>query len=187
MQAEPDRPMTTGDSLWADQNSRGEVHVGRTALWFGAQTGISFLNLNDQAVQVQLAQGSLAVHVRQINQGEAYEIDSPNLAFSILSPGDYRVDVDPNRNTTDVSVYSGQGTVTGGGQTWNITPGQRATFAGADQLSYNVGPITNDTFYTWSRAREMREEHLESLHYVSPDVTGYEDLDQYGSWHNDPT
>jgi hypothetical protein len=187
VQAEPDRPMTTGDSLWADQNSRGEVHVGGTALWLGAQTGISFLNLNDQAVQVQVAQGSVAVHVRQINQGEAYEIDSPNLAFSILSPGDYRLDVDPNGSTTNVSVYSGQGTVTGGGQTWNIAPGQRATFAGADQLSYNAGPITNDTFYSWARAREMREEHLESLRYVSPDVTGYEDLDQYGSWHNDPT
>jgi hypothetical protein len=185
VQADPDRPLTTGDSLWADQNSRGEVHIGGTALRLGSQTGISFLNLNDQAVQVQLAQGSLSIHVRRIDQDEAYEIDTPNLAFTIGAPGDYRLDVDPNGNTTAVSVYSGGGTVTGGGQNWNVNPGQRAMFSGADQLSYNVQQIDNDSFYAWSHSREMREDHLASARYVSPDVTGYEDLDQYGQWHTD--
>lgn len=186
VQADVDRPLTTGDSLWADQNSRGELHIGSTALRLGSQTGISFLNLNDQAVQVQLAQGALSIHVRRIDPGEVYEIDAPNLAFTISSPGDYRLDVDPNGNTTAVTDFSGQGAVTGGGQSWNVTPGQRAVFNGTDQLAYNVQGIANDSFDSWARSREMREEHLESAHYVSPDVTGYEDLDQNGSWHTDP-
>jgi hypothetical protein len=185
VQADPDRPLTVGDSLWVDQNSRGELHVGGTALRLGSQTGISFLNLNE-AVQVQLAQGTLFVHVRRINPNDAYEIDTPNLAFTIASPGDYRLDADPNGNTTAVTVFSGQGTVTGAGQNWNVTPGQRAVFNGANQLAYSVQPIANDTFDSWARSREMREEHLEAARYCSPDMTGYEDLDQYGTWRTDP-
>src|SRR4051812_26119075 len=30
--AVPNRPMVTGDDLWADENSRAEVHVGSAAL-----------------------------------------------------------------------------------------------------------------------------------------------------------
>jgi hypothetical protein len=180
------RPLTTGDSIWTDQDSRSEIHTGSTAFRLGSQTGISFLNLDDQAIQVQVAQGMLSVHVRRIDPDEAYEIDSPNLAFSIVQPGDYRFDVSPNGDSTIVSVYAGQGSVTGGDRTYDVTPGQRAIFEGVDRLNYRVEPIANDAFETWSRAREMREAHLVAARYVSPEVTGYEDLDEYGGWNTDP-
>lgn len=186
LEADVDRPLTTGDNLWADQHSRGEVHIGSTALRIGDQTGISFLNLNDQDVQVQLAQGSLEINVRELGPNEAYEIDAPNLAFSILRPGEYRFDVDPNSQATRVTVYRGQGTVTGGGQTYNITPGQSANFSGTNELSENMQPVPGpDDFENWARSREYREEHVLSARYVSPEMTGYEDLDEYGSWHSD--
>ena len=108
VQANPNRPLTTGDNLWADQDSRGELHIGSTALRMSSQTGISFLNLNDQQVQIQLAQGTLNVRVRQLDENEAYEVDTPNLAFSILRTGEYRFDVDPNGGSTVITVFTGQ-------------------------------------------------------------------------------
>ena len=188
VQANPNRPLTTGDNLWADQDSRGELHIGSTAIRMASQTGISFLNLNDQQVQIQLAQGSINVHVRNIYEDEAYEIDTPNLAFSILRPGEYRLSVDPDGNTTVIVVRSGQGEVTGGGRTYTVAPGQRATFSGSDQVSYDVQPAAGlDQFDGWARSRDLREDHSESVHYVSRDVIGYEDLDTYGHWQPDPT
>src|SRR6516165_4499469 len=53
------RPMTTGDKLWADQDARAEVRIDSLALRLGAQTGFSFLNLDDKVVQVRLSEGSL--------------------------------------------------------------------------------------------------------------------------------
>src|SRR6266704_1920673 len=38
--AVPNRPMVTGVDLWADENSRAEVHIGSAALRLGAKTGI---------------------------------------------------------------------------------------------------------------------------------------------------
>jgi hypothetical protein len=40
----PNRPMVTGDDLWADEDSRAEVHIGSTAIRLGAKTGITFPN-----------------------------------------------------------------------------------------------------------------------------------------------
>ncbi|HEX5424193.1 MAG TPA: DUF6600 domain-containing protein [Candidatus Acidoferrales bacterium] len=184
--AELNRPLTTGDNLWSDQNSRAEVFIGSTALRMGDSTGISFLNLDDQTAQVQLAQGTLAIDVPHLNPNEAYEIDTPNLAFSIVQPGSYVVTADPNGGTTYVDVYSGQGTVTGQNQNFNVARGQRAVFSGTTSLSENVQPVPQpDAFVRWAQSREMTDEHSISSRYVAPGVTGYEDLDHYGSWHAD--
>ena len=188
VQGDMNRPLTTGDNLWADQGSRAEIHIGSTAFRMGNQTGISFLNLSDQAVQIQLAQGDLEVDLHRLLSDEAYEIDTPNLAFSLTRPGEYRIETDPNGTSTTIIVYSGEGSVSGGGQSFNVTPGQQAIFIGTNQLSEDVRRIGGrDSFYDWSHSREVREEHFVSARYVSPGVTGYEDLDQYGSWQSDPT
>ncbi|HTX16933.1 MAG TPA: DUF6600 domain-containing protein [Candidatus Baltobacteraceae bacterium] len=185
--ASPNRPLTTGDDLWADQDSRGELHVGSSVLRLSSQTGVSFLNLNDQITQLQLAQGSLYVRVRQLDEGEAFEIDTPNLAFSILRPGQYRVDVDPNGGSTMVAVWGGTGSVTGGGQAYTLNPGQEFSFTGADQLTYDAQPLGDrDDFDNWCFSRDQREDRSASARYLSRDVIGYDDLDDYGAWSNDP-
>ena len=83
------------------------MRIGSTSIRLSSQTGISFLNLNDQAVQIQLARGTLNIRLRQLGESEAYEIDTPNLAFSLLRPGEYRVSVDPNGNSSAITVWGG--------------------------------------------------------------------------------
>ena len=94
------RPLVTGDNLWADEDSRAEVHIGSTALRLGPKTGITLLEVSDRVAQIRLAQGSLIVKVRHVDDGNSYEVDTPNVAFVVLQPGDYRIDVDANGNRT---------------------------------------------------------------------------------------
>src|SRR5579864_5447840 len=54
VEAAQNRPMTTGDRLWADQDSRAELNLGSAVIDVNGNTGISFLNLDDRTVQVQL-------------------------------------------------------------------------------------------------------------------------------------
>jgi hypothetical protein len=185
--ATPNRPLTTGDNLWADQNSRGEVHLGSTALRLSSQTGISFLNLNDQAAQIQLAQGSLEVHVRALAGAEAFELDTPNLALTLLRPGDYRLDVDPNGSSTVITVRGGAGQVTSGGRSYSLNPGQQYVFSGTERPDFDAHPApARDDFDRWSLERDQLEERSASARYVSREVIGYEDLDAYGDWRTDP-
>jgi len=187
VQANPNRPLTTGDNLWTDRDSRGELHIGSSSIRIASETGITFLNLNDRTVQIQLAQGSMNIYVRRLDGGDAFEIDTPNLAFTLQRPGEYRVDVDPNGNATAITVRAGEGEATGGGSDYHMDSGDRATFTGTDTLTYDGGQAGGlDEFDSWCRSRDDREERSQSARYVSRDVIGYDDLDDYGEWRSVP-
>jgi hypothetical protein len=177
------RPMTTGDKLWSDNGARAELHIGSASLRIGSTTGFSFLNLDDNVAQIQITEGTLRVRVKRLEQDETFEIDTPNLAFSILRPGTYRISVNENGDTTEVSVIGGEGEVTGGGQAYAVHAEQTATFVGTDQLDADVQQLAGeDEFDRWCAQRDVREDRSASARYVSPDVVGYEDLDEYGGW-----
>jgi hypothetical protein len=180
----PNRPLVGGDDLWTDADSRAELHVGSAALRMGSMTGITFLDLDDNTVQIRLAQGSLIVHVRHVDDDDIYEIDTPNIAFTLLQPGEYRIDVSEDGSQSTVTAWHGRGQVTGGGYSYNVIAGQTATFTGnQDQVNYDLEQIPgNDDFDGWAFDRDEREDQADTANYVSREMTGYEDLDEYGSW-----
>src|SRR3954471_20316921 len=81
------RPLTTGDKLWADQNSRAELDIGSAAIRIGSTTGFSFLNLDDRSAQMNVTAGTAIVHVRSLDEDQSFEIDTPNVAVVLQSPG----------------------------------------------------------------------------------------------------
>jgi hypothetical protein len=181
------RPITTGDKLWTDQNSRAELQIGSAAIRLSSQTGFSFLNLDDRIMQIRLTEGTIGLRVRRLGDDESIEIDTPNLAFSVLRPGRYRINVNEAGDTTIINVPDGQGEVTGGGSAFNLHAGDQGFFSGTDMLNADVEPLPDqDDFDQWSNARDSREDHAVARRYVSDDVIGYEDLDDYGGWRQVP-
>ncbi len=183
--AVPNRPLTTGDNLWTDRDSRAELHAGSTSIRLSSETSLTFLELDDRVMQLRLAQGSVLVRVHHLDDDDTVEIDTPNLAFTVQRTGEYRVNVDPQGQTTLVDVYQGRGEAIGGGNNYTVVANQQASFAGdADNgLSYDVQSLPGaDGFTNWAFDRDRREDHSQSANYVSPEMTGYEDLDDSGSW-----
>src|SRR5579863_10010434 len=181
------RPLTTGDNLWVGDGARAELHVGSTALRLNSGTAFQFLNLNDQIMQISVSEGTLTVRLPYLGEGQNVEVDTPNMAFTLLRTGEYRIDANSSSQTTTVSVIRGQGEVTGGGQAFAVPPGQQAVISGDQQITYNVQGLPGpDDWDNWNLARDRREDHAVSARYVSPEVTGYEDLDDYGRWSEQP-
>src|SRR3954453_16254800 len=58
--AQINRPLTTGDQLWNDQDARSELHIGSTAVRLGPSTSLDVLNLDDNTAQLKVAQGTLS-------------------------------------------------------------------------------------------------------------------------------
>jgi hypothetical protein len=182
------RPMTTGDRLWADEDSRAEVQIGSAIIRLDANTGFSFLNLDDRTVQIQLTEGTINLRVRRLGRDEIFEVDTPNQAFSVMRAGQYRVQAGEDGTSSMVTVRQGEGEVTGGGQTYNVSSGQSGTFNGTDSLDAQVYAVDNpDDFDNWSQSRDRQYDGSRSARYVSRDVVGYEDLDNNGTWRSDPT
>ena len=64
-----------------------------------------------------------------------------------------------------------------------VVAGQSARFSGTDQLNYDIAQMPRaDDFDNFAFERDHREDGAESANYVSPEMTGYEDLDDYGHW-----
>ena len=180
------RPMTTGDKLWADKDSRAELQLGSAVIRLSENTGVSFLNLDDHTVQLQLSSGSINIRVRRLDRDDSFEIDTPNLAFSLSQPGSYRLEASEDGTYSVVTIREGDGEATGNGQTYRIHSGQRATFNGTDSLNADVEQIGEpDQFDNWAYNRDNRYEHSRSAQYVSNDMVGSDDLDDNGDWRNE--
>jgi len=182
------RPLTTGDRLWADNGARAEIQVGGAMIRMNAGTGVSILNLDDRIAQLQLTQGTLNVRVRRLEPNQAFEVDTPNLAFTLRQPGEFRITVDADGNATEIVVRKGQGEVYGEGAAYVIDSRQPYRFTGTGLREYDLFDAPRqDEFDRWSSDRDRSYDNSTSARYVSQDVVGYQDLDANGVWRVDAT
>ena len=181
MPAQINYPMTSGDQIWTDFGGRADLQLGTASIRVREQTSATFTALDDITVQVQLVSGGINVHVRSLLPDEIFEIDTPNVAFTITKPGDYRIDV--NANQTKVYVWSGAAEISGDNRTVPLRASDLAVVTGYDRLAYNLSAVPGqDEFDRWCFDRNRRAQQSQSAKYVSASMIGYEDLDDHGSW-----
>src|SRR4051812_15229768 len=182
------RPLTSGDRLWTDSASRAELQLGVATLHLGGESHLGVGALDDRGAQFILLQGSVNARVRELAQGENFEIDTPNLALRASQAGDYRVDVSADGRETRVVVQSGVATVFGeGGDSMHLGAGQQATFAGRYLAQVQGQPFQGDELAQWAGERNRAEELSAAARHVPRGVVGYSQLDAYGTWGQDPT
>ena len=180
------RPLTLGDRLWTGPNARAELHAGSTAVRMSKETSLDFLALNDSVIQLRLSQGTMQLRVRALFEGQRLEVDTPNLAFVIAQPGDYRVDVDPAAGTTRVVAQSGGGTIYGDRVSLALGSPQQGNFSGAGLTPAAPGSALQDSFDAWAAERDRREDQSVAARYIPRETIGYQQLDGYGDWQQDP-
>jgi hypothetical protein len=186
--AQKNRPVTIGDKIWVDNDSRAELQAGQVALHLGGMTALSFLNLDQNVTQIRLPEGKLNFRVREIRQGENYEIDTPNMSFTVKEAGAFRIDVNENGDFTGVTVIRGAGEIAASGQVYEVKAGEHYDVSGAEG-TVNVASapaVEADNLDKWAQQRDTTEDNSASSRYVNRDVVGYSDLDDYGTWKQDP-
>jgi hypothetical protein len=184
---DPNRPLTTGDHLYVEFAGTAELQTGNAALRMKTRSYLEFLNLDDSNVQLRLTEGSLIVRLRYLGDQESFEVDTPSLALTLQRPGEYRIDVKPDSSTSIVTVRGGQAELTGPNQAFTIQNGQQVQVTGLDQPNYQiVGDGPRDEFDNWSFGRDQHDDQSPSARYVSRELVGYQDLDQYGGWRTTP-
>src|SRR5687768_13460823 len=169
-QAVLNRPLTGGDRLWADRDGRAEFQVGATAVRMAPLTNIDVLHLDDDRLQLRLAQGSANLRVRALDADDLVEVATPGGAVVIRQPGSYRITVDPNADATRVAVNFGQADVYTPGGNVTVPSGQAAYLATNAPAAYEVAQA-QDEFDRWSAERDRRNDRIASTRYVSPNMT----------------
>jgi uncharacterized protein DUF6600 len=181
------RPMTIGDKLWVDKDSRAELQVGQAAFHLGSMTAFSFLNLDEGITQVRVAEGSVNFRIRELRQGDLYEVDTPNVVFNVRQAGAFRIDVNEAGDSSRIMVIRGEGEISTEGKTYEVHAGEQAEFNGAENPTYSIARAPGpDGLDRWAEERDLKEDHSASGNYVSRDMPGYDDLDDHGTWRDEP-
>jgi hypothetical protein len=185
--AELNRPVTRGDRVWTDPGARAELHLGSSAVHLDSQTFVDVANVDSLAFQASLNEGTVNARVRDLQPGENFELDTPQLAFRATEPGDYRVGGDAKSGTTRVIVRSGAAQVFGaGGESLQMRAGEQLAFTGRalEEVALQVLPQDNG-FERWVADLNRREDQSVTARYVPRDVVGYQQLDAHGTWTED--
>jgi uncharacterized protein DUF6600 len=180
-------PVTSGDNLWVSGDGRAEVDYGGGQFRLAGDTNLHISRLDEAQLSLFIAQGRIVVRVRVLDPGDAARIDTANTQIQLTRPGLYRVDVTPDRQTTMVTVREGEATVALVAGAQQALPGQTVIVTGPEPT---VADIRNgsgqDGFDTWSSNRDRRYERSRATAYVSRQMVGYTDLDEYGTWQSSP-
>jgi hypothetical protein len=186
-QAEINYPLTSGDRVYADNNSFGELQTAGLAVRLGNGADVTLSSLTDNIAQFGLAQGSVRVRTRSLSafngQPGTVEVDTPNGAILVDQPGDIRVDSYPQDDTTVVTVSSGAVEVTGQNLDQQLGPNQSMRLSGSNPVyAEQVQLLPPDGLDQFDQQREYRRQRASAYQYVSSDMIGAADLDDYGDW-----
>ena len=180
-------PLTTGDRLYTDNGAQAELETGQVAVRIGSLTDFTVTAMTDQLEQFGLAQGSIHLRTFELDPGTTLELDTPNAAVTALAPGDIRVDVYPDGDTTVVTLLSGQAQVNAQGFQQVLQPGESVQLAGANPVTaQDIQRARPDALDSFSANRDNTYQSAESGqdNYVNAGTIGAEDLSSYGSWDN---
>jgi hypothetical protein len=186
--AEVNLPMTTGDRIYSGPGGLAEIQTGQLAVRTGQNTDLTVTAMTDTLAQFGLAQGSAHLRSYAVSANGTVEIDTPNVAVSVLQAGDIRVDSDPNSDATIVTVLSGQIEVDGNGLQQTLQGGERARFVGSNPVSAQwLGRPGVDGLDRFSLERDQLYESAYASEggYVNPGTIGAEDLSADGDWSTD--
>lgn len=179
--------ITSGDNLWVAGDGRAEIDYGGGQLRLAGDTNVHVARLDDRILALFVAQGRVIVRVRVLDAGETALIDTPNTQVTLTRPGLYRIEVAQDRSRTDVVVRQGEALVQLAAGAQQVLPGQTAAVIGAEAVSADVRTgYWVDGFDTWSADRDRHYERSRSTSYVSRQMVGYADLDEFGDWQTVP-
>jgi hypothetical protein len=139
------------------------------------------------APQFKVTGGHAAFDLRRLPSRQVIEIDTPRAAFTVDRPGYYRVDVEETRTTFSARRGGSASLVAENGEQLEVGADQQLVLAD-DNPTFAVTPAAaSDDWDRWNDERSASfAETPRSAQYVSQEVAGVDDLDQYGEWHDEP-
>lgn len=174
------QPLTSGDILSTHGSSRAEIQIGSTTLRLDADSRLEFHRIDDDEIRLFLHDGRAIVKITSAETVPEFVLETRNGRFNARETGIYRLDTDSGSSTA--TVYFGRLFFESSDSEVDIEAGQSAQFWYSGQTQHRLTNAISDEFTQWSAARDQRPAANAYTRYVSPEMTGAQDLDAYGNW-----
>jgi hypothetical protein len=180
-------PLTSGDGIWTEPGARSELSLAGTRVRLDGGTQLDMLALDDSQTRLQLGQGRLDIRAYALDSRTPYRIVTPRGTITLRQQGDYYVEAGSTEDATRLGVRSGSAEMLSpNGETMILQAGEVGEVYGdvrAPQLrTLNTAPPAPSTYWA---VRDRQVTYNPPTQYLSADITGYEDMNTYGSWSKD--
>jgi hypothetical protein len=181
-------PLTTGDAVWTEPKAHSELSIAGTRVRLDGATQLDVLTLDDQSTRLQLDQGRVDIKTFNYDAKQPYDLVTPRGIATLQQQGDYYVEAGSTQDPTRLGVRTGAAQFQApDGRVLAVRAGEVAEITGdgsAMELHTIQSPPPPMPQY-WA-ARDKQVVYDRPPQYLSASVTGYEDLNYYGTWQNDP-
>ena len=184
--ARRNRPLTTGDRLSAERDARAELQIGSATVRLDGGTELEVTELDDDRVRLHLHHGSLALRLRSNESAREFDVTTREGRFEPARAGHYRID--QKEDGSFGGVVAGAMRFEARDSALEVNAGQRAEFWNERGVTrYSWSALPNDRFGEWVAQQDRQDERdARRRPYVSPEMTGADDLDRYGNWDRHP-
>ena len=179
-------PVATGASLWTDDEARAEIRIAPDTIDMASGTELDVVELDERVTRLSVPQGRIILHLRRLDQGQSFEIDIPRGAVQLQQAGYYDIDAGTQDQPARVAVFEGSAQFVGNGADIVVKAGDAAVLNGISPVAATLEPAVADAFVEWCRSRDYDAKRLAAPYHVSPNMTGYVELDEYGRWDTAP-
>jgi hypothetical protein len=162
-------PVTSAQRLTSGPDGVAEVRIGSLAVFLDVSSSVEFSRIDDEAIQILVQQGSVALRTRNRELLGELRIATPREEVVLDDVGRYRVDVDRVPGVTALVTELGHARLVAGGQSFAVAAGQRGE--GGNGNFRLVAPQP-DGFDNWVAQRDHADEQLYAERYVAPEMTG---------------
>ncbi len=176
-------PLIADDHVQTAEGSKAEVQFDYgNMVRLAPDTDLGFADVRYHHYQMQLGAGTITYRVLRDANSEA-EIDTPSVAIRPQGGGEYRISVHED-GTTEITVRSGRAEISGPSGSQQLGTGTTMLVRGAssDPEFQETAAIPRDQFDDWNHYRDSQLLRSRSYQYVSTDIYGADDLDDYGTW-----
>jgi len=179
-------PVTIGDAVYATEGGDARLQIGATDLDLKSDSEIDIAALDDDAGTIRLDSGSLDLRISDLPTADGLSIATPRGTVRLTEVGQYSIDAGTEDQPTRVTAWNGSARLGDGATAVTVRQGQVLVIAGtADAPQYSYDSNVGEPPQAW-RIQPRVVQVKETERYVAPEMTGAEDLYQYGSFETAP-
>jgi hypothetical protein len=181
-------PVTSGYSFWTQPNASADLAVTNNRVTMDQSTELDIATLDDHNFVATIPQGQIYLRLAALAPGETYTITTPRGTVAITAPGRYEIAAGDTQDPTRITVVEGAAQVSGSASNAQVAANQTLLITGTDPFQDQVVPAQRDAFLTAQLARERPPVVTGGVTAPAEVVqmTGGEDLSQYGNWSQTP-
>lgn len=181
--------LAEGDRVRVDTQARVGLRVGASALWLNELSQLEILRLDDDRMDLALDQGALAMRWVGAEAAREAQVRTREGRFLFEQPGAYRID--QTGRASRAQAFEGrmrfEGRGNGDAPLWLDAPEQAELWWEGGPRAERSRMVRHDAFGQWlvseaAFGRGERDSNRIAYRYVSPELTGADELDRHGGW-----